>query len=88
MYDLLLFFTRIYIGLATLATKAMAATRCQRASLGDGEEDGAGDGHDDQPRDRPLIPVHNCGSSCPNCPHRSSGVNAVILVSVPISAPL
>ena len=72
MYTLL----RIYIGLATLAAAALVAAKCKRARL-DEEEDGAGDGHEGQPRDRPLVPVHDCGRTCDLCPHRSSEVGTL-----------
>ena len=67
---------RIYIGLVTLVAAALVAVRCKRARL-DEEEDGAGDGHEGQPRDRPLVPVHDCGRSCDLCPHRSSEVGTL-----------
>ncbi len=79
LYKILL---RLYVGLATKLKALLVHLKCMRgpADEEDEEEDGAGDRHGDQPQGRALVPVHNCGASCIQCPHRSASVSLIFIV--------
>jgi len=66
---------RVYCALASVVTSALILMKCKRRPPAE-DESGAGD-RSGPPTPRALVPVHNCGASCPSCPHLTTQASKI-----------